>query len=286
VLRTLRQPRYAALGGLMVIVALVCVAAGTWQIARFEQKRHANDDLRANARVPVASVSSVLPLVGQGQAPSTNSVEFRTIQVTGRYQPLDQTLVRSRTVNDATGWLVVTPLRTPGATLLVVRGFLPQTASGLVPVPAAAPLGTVAVTGRVESAESRNDAATQLSGHQVESINPTQQAARLRVAMYNGYVDLETGQPGTRGLQAIPAPDLSNPAGGALEPQHFAYIVQWYLFALLALAAPFAMARAERKHHREDEFDAAPAPSAPPTETTSETVRAAKLADRYGRPVR
>jgi hypothetical protein len=75
------------------------------------------------------------------------------------------------------------------------------------------------------------------------------------------------------------SPDLSNPAGGALEPQHFAYIVQWYLFAALALAAPFAMARAERRERRPaEEFDAVPSP-----ELTPEQARQAKLADRYGR---
>jgi cytochrome oxidase assembly protein ShyY1 len=153
-------------------------------------------------------------------------------------------------------------------------------------VPAAPPLGEVTVTARVQASESRNDAAAQLPDHQVESINPTQQAARLDVPMYNGYAELESGQPGVRGLHPMPGPDLSNPAGGALEPQHFAYVVQWYLFALLALAAPFAMARAENKHRDNKEFDAATeAPESIP-EATPEQERAAKMADRYGRTVR
>ena len=56
-----------------------------------------------------------------------------------------------------------------------------------------------------------------------------------------------SSQPGTAGLIQIPAPDLSNPAGGAIEPQHLAYVIQWFLFAALALAAPFVMARAETR---------------------------------------
>ena len=80
----------------------------------------------------------------------------------------------------------------------------------------------------------------------------------------------------------MPAPDLSNPAGGALEPQHFAYVIQWYLFAILALAAPFVMARAETRDRPTGEIDAEPVfqTAAAPSRTD---LRAATLADRYGR---
>ena len=59
----------------------------------------------------------------------------------------------------------------------------------------------------------------------------------------------------------LPGPDLSNPAGGAEEPQHAAYVVQWYLFALLALCAPFVMAAAERRRDQAGQ----PVPAAPAT---------------------
>jgi cytochrome oxidase assembly protein ShyY1 len=136
----------------------------------------------------------------------------------------------------------------------------------------------VTITASTHGPETRDDAATELSDRQVESINPAQQAARLDVPVYDGYAALQAGQPGTRGLTAIPAPDLSNPAGGALEPQHFAYVIQWYLFALLALAAPVVMARAESRQQPTGEIDDDVATAEP----TSAELRAAKLADRYG----
>jgi cytochrome oxidase assembly protein ShyY1 len=282
VLRTLRQPRYATLGVLMLIVAIGCVAAGTWQIARFQQKLHENDALRANAHLRAAAVDAVLPLVGS-RSPSDDDVEFRTVTATGRYDDAAQTLVRSRTVGDSTGFLVLTPLRTDAGTLLVVRGFLAQPSSGGVPTPAAPPTGTVTVTAHAHTPESRRDAADQLPAHQVESINPREQAVRLGGPVYNGYVELDARQPGTRGLTAMPKPDLSNPAGGALEPQHFAYVVQWYLFAALALAAPFAMARAETRTRRTTDIDEPEPVEVTPTATPSaDELRAAKLVDRYG----
>lgn len=317
-LKTLREPRYAAFSALMIVVALACIAAGSWQIFRFEQKRQENHELRSNAHAAAVPVDRVLPLVGSGEPVTRYGVQLRTVHATGRYDPTLQTLVRNRSVDDITGFFVLTPLRTDGGTLLVVRGFLPQPASGAVPNASAPPTGKVTITGRAEPGSSKHDAAAQLDDRQVESINPGEQAQRLDGPVYDGYVELLAGQPGTGGVRAVPAPSLGNPAGGALEPQHFAYVIQWYLFALLALAAPIVMARSEAKLRPAgdvdagdvdagdvggepvapplpaDEADASARPVSaeltpdpePPAEPTPEERRAAKLADRYGRSVR
>ncbi len=157
----------------------------------------------------------------------------------------------------------------------------------------------VTFTARAEPGDSKHDAADQLSDHQVESINPAEQAQRLDASVYNGYAELLAGQAGTAGMQAVPAPSLGNPAGGALEPQHFAYIIQWYLFALLALAAPVVMARSESKQRPSEDFDVSRATAAPPppdqavpTEPTSVPTPAAGAHTRgaargqAGRPLR
>src|SRR3954454_3848568 len=270
----------------MIVVALACVGAGTWQIARFEEKAHENDDLRANAHSATVPVGQLLPMVGHGAAPSRSRVEFRPVQISGVYDSEAQSLVRNRSVGDANGFLVVPPLRTPGGVLLVVRGFLPQSDSGDAPEVPPAPAGPVTIKARAHGPESRHDLAGDLPDGQVESINPGDQARRLGTATFNGYAELDKGQPGAAGLVALPAPDLSNPAGGALEPQHFAYVIQWYLFAALAVAAPFAMARAEtRQRSVRIDFDTASDPDADPEELAAEQRRAARLADRYGRPV-
>ena len=279
-LRTLREPRYAALSLLMVVVAAICVAAGTWQISRLEQKISANDALRANAHAPVAPVAEVLPLTSAA-APSGHRIQFRTVTATGSYDNAHQSLVRQAQVDSDTGWYVLTPLRTGDGVLLVVRGFISGThTNGSLPAVPGAPTGTVSVTARVQPGEARNDDAAQLAGNQVESINPGEQAARLRVPVFAGYAELEGGQAGTANLVAIPGPDLSNPAGGAVEPQHVAYVIQWYLFAALALAAPFVVARAETRGHDGRELGQEHQP------VSADEARAARLADRYGRPVR
>ncbi|MDT4937390.1 MAG: hypothetical protein QOG80_1061 [Pseudonocardiales bacterium] len=269
----------------MVLIAGVCVLLGTWQIARLGQKVTANDDLRRNAHAAAVPVSAVLPLVGNRKAPKTHAIQFRSVTATGTFDVAHQTLARLRTVNGDTGDYVVTPLRTSGGVLLVARGFVTSTT---VTSPPAPPSGQVTVTARVEPGDTRHDDAGQLPGHQVESINPPEQAARLGTPVYNGYAELLDGQPGVGTMTPIPAPDLSNPAGGAVEPQHVAYIIQWYLFAALALAAPLAMARSETKHRDERDFDEVAAEPAPASTSapTPEQARAARLADRYGKAVR
>lgn len=286
VLSTIRQPRYAALTALMAVVAAICIGAGIWQLTRLEQKITANDALRHNAHASTAQVQTVLPT---GAPVKRDTVEFRTVTATGTYEPEHQVLVRHRNVNSTNGYLVLTPLRTSHATLLVVRGFVADT--GTVPAVAGPPSGTVTVVGWVRPPESRSDKFAQLDGRQVESINPGEWTARLGTPVFSGYVELNDGQPGTNGLTPMPPPDLSNPAGGAVEPQHLAYVIQWFLFAALAMAAPFAMARADRKHAQQaisqgqqlDELDQVAAEPVSDPITDTERARAERLADRYGR---
>lgn len=262
----------------MLAVAALCVVLGTWQVARERDKHAANDNLRRNNHAPVAPITSVLPVLGNAATPRADAVQFRQVTATGTYDAAHQSLVRQRSVDWRDGYLVLTPLRTSDGVLLVIRGLIAAGPTAAVSAPPA-PGGQVSITGRVRPAESRSDRASELPGGQVETINPTQQQSRLGVPLFAGSVDLGPDQPGTQGLIAMPAADLSNPAGGAIEPQHIAYVIQWYLFAALALAAPLAMARAEGRRAG-GELDAEPSLVAPADE------RAVRLADRYGRPVR
>jgi cytochrome oxidase assembly protein ShyY1 len=262
----------------MLLVAVICVGLGTWQIARLSTKHSANIELRRNDHAPVAAVSEVLPVYGTGPRPPTDDVQLRRVTAVGSYEKDGQVLVRRRSVGDDIGYLVLTPLRTSTGTLLVVRGFIAAPSSGNAVSAPAPPGGTVSITGRVLPAETSPDQAAQLPAGQVDSVNPADQAARLATTVYDGYVELLGGQPGTQGLISIPDPDLSNPAGGAVEPQHIAYIVQWFLFAALAIAAPLVMARAEHRRAPRELDDETP--------TSPADAQSARLADRYGRPVR
>lgn len=234
----------------MLVVASICVAAGTWQIQRLIEKHDANKLLRANAVRPAAPVQDILSTATSAAATArTTQARFRIVTATGVYLPAQQVLVREQTVDDTVGYLVLVPLRiaaradAAGADLLVVRGFIPAQGEQSPTLPAA-PEGVVSVRARVQPGDTADDQFGRVQG-QVRTINSEQIAGRLHNDVYAGYAELLAGQPGTAGLTVIPDPDLSNAAGGAIEPQHVAYIIQWYLFALIALCAPVAMARSE-----------------------------------------
>ena len=119
--------------------------------------------------------------------------------MTGTYEESGQGLVRQRSVNDDVGYLVLTPLRTSTATVLVVRGFISsggRTAGVTAPAP---PSGTHTIVGRVMPAETASDKAAQLPAGQINSINASEQSSRLGEQVYDGYVELSAGQPGTPG---------------------------------------------------------------------------------------
>lgn len=257
VLETLRRRRYLGLFAATFFVALVCFAAGTWQIARFKEKHHANTELRGNNDHSVTEISQVLgPAVAA--TPVGQLDALRHVSASGTYLTSDETLVRGQIVGGSVGYLVLTPFKTDQGVLLIVRGFVGQTErAAQTPKVPAAPSGVQTLTARLRAAMTKQDRFGALPANQVESINPGEQSKRLGAPVWNGYAELLAGQPGTGGLTAIPDPDMSNPAGGAEEPQHAAYVVQWYIFGLLALALPFVLAAAERKRDAEDAADGA-----------------------------
>jgi cytochrome oxidase assembly protein ShyY1 len=263
VLRTLRTRRYVVLLIILIFVAGGCFAAGVWQVHRYGWKHSANTALdrdAADATTPAGD------LLAPGR-PVGKDLQFRTVTTRGRYDVGGQLLVRQREVDDGPAFLVVTPLRTDaGPTLLVVRGWVAMTgAAARTPAVPAPPTGQVAVTARIYPSEPAGRTRGIPAG-QIERIDTPAIARRLGVPTYGGYAELISQTPATAKLAVLPGPDLSNPAGGASEPQHLAYVFQWFLFGLLALAAPFLLARLEvRRGEQAPRQIAAPVANHTPT---------------------
>lgn len=249
---TLRRRRYAALALGALVFALICVGMGTFEIHRYQEKVHDNGVLRRNADAPVAALTtSLVPLTGQGAAPSSSEIQYRRVSVAGRYLPAREQYVGNQTQGGRQGFYVLTPLRSGATTVLVVRGFIAAT-SGLarpasVPAP---PRGVVRVTGWLETPQTSDDQFGRLGHGEIMSINPAQQAGRLGSPVYQASLTLTSGQPGAAGLSPVPLPDLGNPTGGAADWQLLSYVVQWYAFAVLALLLPFFISRAEVREAR------------------------------------
>jgi len=247
--------RWLGLLAFCLVLAAACGAAGAWQLDRYGEKRQANADLRANVERPPMPVGEVLAV---GRA-ADEAVRFRRVTASGEYDERGQVLVRQRQVAGRVGFLVVTPLRTRAGVLLVVRGFAPATGAATdtprVPAP---PAGTVEVTGRAFPSEAGRSRPGLPAG-QVDRIDVRAIAERLGTPAYGGYAELISPVPADAGLAQTPAPDLSNPAGGAGEGQHLAYVVQWFFFALLALAGPVLLPGLDRRAARGESAGGIPA---------------------------
>jgi cytochrome oxidase assembly protein ShyY1 len=245
--RTLLRGRYVRLIALCVLGAVLCALAGRWQYHRWQYKREANGELRSSASAGTVPVGQLLAM----DRPLPAADTYRTVTASGSWDRGGELYVRARQVNDQLAYLVITPLRlTDGHTLLVVRGWQAATGSATQrPAAPAAQPGQVSVTARVYPSEP-GDLGAGLPDRQIDRIDTAEIGTRIGTPVYDGYAELITQQPPDGALPPLPPPDLSNPAGGADQWQHFAYVVQWYCFALLALAAPFLLAVLERRERR------------------------------------
>lgn len=236
----------------MLVLAACCVGAGTFELHRYHAKERDNQRLEDNAVAPVTPLTTrMVPLTGRGQAPDALDIRYRTVGVTGRYLPSVQTYLDDQRRHGHQGFFVLTPLATGDGVLLVARGFVSADAEGHRPAHVAAPpSGTVHLTGRLQTASTSGDRLGALGRGEITTVNPASQARRLGRPVAQAYVNLDARQPGAAGLQTLPDPPTSNPTGGASEWQLLSYVVQWWVFALLALLAPFAFCRAEVREAR------------------------------------
>ncbi len=232
VYRFLLTPRWLALHVLVLVLIPAFVFLGRWQFGRFEERSAASTRTSANmdaAPVPLKSLDTV-----GGDVPE--SLKFRAVTATGRYDATHELLVRRRTQNSRVGFYVVTPLITPEGAVLVNRGWVQAgaTADSLPQVPPPPP-GDVTVTGRLRPAETEDSTGIRnrsgLPQGQILLINTADIGKAAPYKLFGGFVELAGQRPQTDPApEPVPAPDAGN--GGGLN---LAYGVQWWLFIGVAI---------------------------------------------------
>lgn len=253
--RFLLTPRWLGILALTMAAAAVMVLLGNWQLSRYQQRSAINDRIDAAEKRPPAPLAEVLPAPPvragtAGQAPPGEAAWTR-VTVTGRYDTSNAILVRSRTVDSRVGFEVVMPLvLADGAAVLVDRGWVPPPpgdATAQPPVPPT-PAGAVTVVGRVHMSESQPDRVYRRNG-QIETrrIAVPQLAGQLPYPVYGAYllVDEQT-PPADAAFSAIPVGHENNWQNGG-------YVVQWWIFAVMALVGFGWLARREAHGRRAGE---------------------------------
>jgi cytochrome oxidase assembly protein ShyY1 len=250
VYRFLLTPRWLGALALTLVAATVMVMLGNWQLSRYRERAAINDRIDSAERVPPTALTEVLPRPGNepgtaGPTPPGDAVWIRAT-ATGRYDDGNTVLVRGRSANGRVGFEVVTPLvLADGTAVLVDRGWVPPPADGgatAQPAVPAAPSGAVTVIGRVRTSESAAGAVNRRNGLiETRRIAVPQLAGELPYPTYGGYLLLDQQTPpADPAFSAVPIRHENDWQNGG-------YVVQWWIFAAMALAGYAWLARREAR---------------------------------------
>jgi cytochrome oxidase assembly protein ShyY1 len=240
----LRQPRWLALGFLVLLVVPSFFALSRWQLSRLDDRRHLNELVLTHGSQPPAPVTDVMtagaPLDSVGEAQ-----KWLPVTATGRYDASREVLVRKRPLEGSNGFWVTTPLVTPDGSVLVVnRGWI-AASGGATAVQAAPPppSGEVTIVGRVQPSESSPAQPGDLPAGQVTDLDVALVTGGTPgEKVFPGYVELTSSVPAQEGgLRALPLPDLS-------DGPHLSYAVQWIFFAIVAVTGFVLLIRRERDY--------------------------------------
>jgi cytochrome oxidase assembly protein ShyY1 len=224
----LLRPRWLGLALAVLVLATVCVRLGFWQLSRLDERLAENSVIEHNlATDPVPAGS----LAGAGE-PVSDSDQWRPVTATGSYDVGHQLLVRYQANAGARGVDVLVPLvGDDGTAVLVDRGFW-ESPSGTpdasaVPPP---PTGTVTVTGWLRQDSTASSDATVASDGTVRAVSSATLSQSLPYPVRGGWVMAREESPPPD--QPLAGPELPELDSGP----HFFYAMQWFFFALLAVA--------------------------------------------------
>jgi cytochrome oxidase assembly protein ShyY1 len=238
--RFLFKPKWLGFHLLVIILVVVMVNLGFWQLHRLESRREFNAEVRARSAEPVVPIETIVT-----DTTDPADVQWRTVTVTGSYLPDEQVVIVNRAQEGITGVNVVTPMElADGRLVLINRGFVPDTEP--VPPPTS---GQVEVTGRLRETQKRSlGGLTEADGELTElfRVDIPRLAEQLPGPVVPVYVDLLSADPAQGSFPIrLPDPELS-------EGSHLSYMFQWWIFSVCAIVGWVLAVRRSLRQHRKD----------------------------------
>jgi cytochrome oxidase assembly protein ShyY1 len=247
--RSLFRGRYLVGHLVVLVLAVLFILAGFWQLDRLHQVR------RSNAVVRSRMQSEALPLerILQPNASQPGDASYHRVVVAGHYDPSHQALIQFRSYSGDPGEYLMTPIVTAnGSAVLVNRGWIPLSNT---PVSQAReldpPSGDVRVTGILFPSERGGPEPTDAGGGFIRAprINLPKLAPGFIEHLYPAYVQLTAQEPHQAGDYPIvlPLPHLD-------DGPHLSYAVQWFCYTAIGLIGwPILLRRSVRERERERE---------------------------------
>jgi surfeit locus 1 family protein len=232
----LLRPR-AILSHLLVLtVAATCVGLGLWQLDRLSTLREHNARAVERMAEPPAELSALVGPAADGEL-DLAGLEFRRVTATGTYRLDEEVLQRGQQHQNLAGFHVLTPLELDqGGVVLVRRGWVPSDRSEPPVADAAPPPGPVTVTGVLELPVDQPGWGPRDPDEGVLARVFHTDTARLDRQVEGTLFPMVLridAEPSSIGVGELPVPAGSPELD---ERNHLSYAVQWFSFALLALA--------------------------------------------------
>jgi surfeit locus 1 family protein len=230
-----------------VIVSIVGAAIfsrlGVWQVSRLHQKQKLNAEMSARLAAAPVSIDSL-----SGPA---DSLRYRRARVSGVPDYAHEALLVQRTHEGSPGVFLVTPVITPGSdsATIVVRGWV-YAPDGVRADPARWREGDrLTLDGYLDELPTTGSPDTipgqPLAVRRLERDDLARRAGRPVRAIYLWAVSDSAKETGTTG------PNRQAPARFTLpvldEGPHRSYAIQWFAFALIALAGAVIVVRNDRR---------------------------------------
>ncbi len=264
--------------GFHVLTWLILIPAfiglGQWQRGLWKARDHSQGlVLSALAAKPVA-LDSASPKGSKVEQPQ----QWTMVEATGRYDTAHQFMARNRSQNSQPGWYVVTPLvLSDGTAVLVNQGWTAESQTGgadvLPPFPPV-PSGAVTVVGSLQPDETTpntriRDDTPQLPTDEIALITPTDLTKRVPYPLRDGSIRLTSSAPANTAASAaqpVPNPTYDN-------SMYIAYMIQWWVFALVMPVTWFLLIRREAGDRREAAATAAAGGGDPGAESGEEAPK-------------
>jgi surfeit locus 1 family protein len=233
-----------------LVVAATCIRLGFWQLDRLAGRKDANAGIAAAEGTPPRPLPDLL-----AATPDPTSLRYRPAIVTGTYDPAHEVLLYGRSsTTGVSGDQVLTPFRLDDGTAIVVdRGWIPIDQPVPVTGDAAAPSGSVEVTGVLFPADAISTGSDVTSAERITTVDLGRIGAGLPYPILPVYLLLQRQEPPQPGSlpEPPPLPPLTN-------GPHLSYAVQWYAFAAIAVIGFVVLVRRDRREraaagHRPEE---------------------------------
>ena len=249
---------------LLLIMGLVFIALGRWQLSRADERRAIAQSIEAGRAQP--------PIQLNAATPKTELIDWRSAKVQGTWAPQFTVLLDNRNLDGRPGYWVATPLiNVDGSAVLVLRGWLPRlitpmssgttTATSITQLSIMTPVGTVQVVGEMTPHVPRlyelkadpmlqmapSSAFTEQPQANSNQLTPQMVEADIRQlpTLQNLQLEVLAKATGLKLLpivlkQTSPEPDglVRQWAGPSVDSDsNMGYAMQWFAFAAIAMTA-------------------------------------------------